>query len=95
MEKWAIHIFSSLTTQTTMQQMLQGQEVADLCKQFMYRNYAASDHKWSFVCVLSSINVLHYDKWKDTDAVETMIYFLDAVITEFLEKLERYKNSKT
>jgi ribonucleoside-diphosphate reductase alpha chain len=52
-----------------------------------------SDHKWSFVCVLSSINVLHYDKWKDTDAVETMIYFLDAVITEFLEKLERYKNS--
>ena len=25
---------------------------------------------------------MHYDKWKDTDAVETMIYFLDAVITE-------------
>ena len=36
---------------------------------------------------------MHYDKWKDTDAVETMIYFLDAIITEFLEKLESYKNS--
>jgi len=53
-----------------------------------------SNHDWSFVCVLSSINVLHYDKWKDTDAVETMVYFLDAVITEFLEKLESYKNSE-
>jgi ribonucleoside-diphosphate reductase alpha chain len=62
---------------------------SNLCTEIML----PSDHKWSFVCVLSSINVLHYDKWRDTDAVETMIYFLDAVITEFLEKLERYKNS--
>lgn len=52
-----------------------------------------SNDDWSFVCVLSSINVLHYDKWKDTDAVETMVHFLDAVITEFLEKLERYRDS--
>ena len=63
---------------------------SNLCTEIML----PSDHNWSFVCVLSSINVLHYDKWKDTDAVETMIYFLDAVITEFLEKLEVYKNSE-
>ena len=62
---------------------------SNLCTEIML----PSDHNWSFVCVLSSINVLHYDKWKDTDAVETMIYFLDAIITEFLEKLESYKNS--
>ena len=62
---------------------------SNLCTEIML----PSNHDWSFVCVLSSINVLHYDKWKDTDAVETMIYFLDAVITEFLEKLETYKNS--
>ena len=62
---------------------------SNLCTEIML----PSNHDWSFVCVLSSINVLHYDKWKDTDAVETMIYFLDAVITEFLEKLEVYKNS--
>ena len=43
---------------------------------------------WSFVCCLSSLNVLHYDDWKDTDAVETMIFFLDAVISEFVEKLD-------
>lgn len=42
----------------------------------------------SFVCVLSSVNLLHYDKWKDTDLIETMVYFLDAVVTEFIEKIE-------
>ena len=52
-----------------------------------------SNDKWSFVCCLSSLNVLHYDEWKDTDAVETMIFFLDAVISEFVEKLEVYKDS--
>ena len=62
---------------------------SNLCTEIML----PSDHNWSFVCVLSSINLLHYDKWKDTDAVETMVYFLDSVITEFLEKLESYKDS--
>lgn len=62
---------------------------SNLCTEIML----PSDHKWSFVCVLSSINLLHYDKWKDTDAVEIMIYFLDAVITEFLQKLDTYKDS--
>ena len=39
------------------------------------------------------MNVLHYDKWKDTDAVETMVHFLDAVITELLDKLDVYRDS--
>ncbi|MCF8715673.1 ribonucleoside-diphosphate reductase subunit alpha [Joostella atrarenae] len=63
---------------------------SNLCTEIML----PSNEDWSFVCVLSSLNVLHYDKWKDTDAVETMIYFLDAVITEFLEKLETYRDSE-
>jgi ribonucleoside-diphosphate reductase alpha chain len=62
---------------------------SNLCTEIML----PSNDKWSFVCVLSSLNVLHYDKWKDTDAVETMVYFLDAIITEFLEKLESYRDS--
>ena len=62
---------------------------SNLCTEIML----PSNDNWSFVCVLSSINLLHYDKWKDTDAVETMIFFLDAVITEFLEKLEVYRDS--
>ncbi len=62
---------------------------SNLCTEIML----PSNDSWSFVCVLSSLNVLHYDKWKDTDAVETMVYFLDAVITEFIQKLDVYKNS--
>src|SRR5690554_6752404 len=62
---------------------------SNLCTEIML----PSNEHWSFVCVLSSVNLLHYDKWKDTDAVETMIYFLDAVITEFIEKLDVYKES--
>ena len=42
----------------------------------------------SFVCCLSSMNALHYDEWKDTDAVETLTYFLDAVMQEFIDKTE-------
>ena len=46
----------------------------------------ATDKGESFVCDLSSMNLLHYDEWKDTDAVETLTYFLDSVMTEFIEK---------
>ena len=62
---------------------------SNLCTEIML----PSNDQWSFVCVLSSVNLLHYDKWKDTEAVETMIYFLDAIITEFIEKLEVYRDS--
>src|SRR5574344_490521 len=53
------------------------------------------NERWSFVCNLSSMNALHFDEWKDTDAVETMIFFLDAVMTEFIEKLEAYRDSES
>ena len=62
---------------------------SNLCTEIML----PSNDNWSFVCVLSSINLLHYDKWKNTDAVETMVFFLDAVITEFIEKLDAYRDS--
>jgi ribonucleoside-diphosphate reductase alpha chain len=40
----------------------------------------------SFVCNLSSLNLDRWDEIKETDAVETLIYFLDAVMTEFINK---------
>jgi ribonucleoside-diphosphate reductase alpha chain len=42
----------------------------------------------SFVCDLSSVNLLYYDEWKDTDLIETVVYLLDAVMTEFITKTE-------
>jgi ribonucleoside-diphosphate reductase alpha chain len=47
----------------------------------------------SFVCCLSSINLRHYNEWKDTDAVETLAMFLDTVIGEFVARLETYRDS--
>lgn len=40
----------------------------------------------TFTCVLSSLNLLHWDEIKDTDAIETLIYFLDTVCEEFIRK---------
>jgi len=62
---------------------------SNMCSEIML----PSNENWSFVCCLSSINARHYDKWKDTDAVETLAYFLDAVMEEFITKLEVYRDS--
>lgn len=40
----------------------------------------------SFVCDLSSLNLYHRDEWEGTDAIEILIYFLDAVMTEYIIK---------
>ena len=42
----------------------------------------------TFTCVLSSINLLHWDEIVETDAIETMVYFLDTVCEEFIRKTE-------
>ena len=50
--------------------------------------YEYTDENVSFVCALSSINLLHWDEIKNTDAIETLTYFMDAVYTEFINKAE-------
>lgn len=40
----------------------------------------------SFVCCLMSMNLALYDEWKDTDAVELAVMFLDAVMSDFIKK---------
>ena len=63
---------------------------SNLCTEIML----PSNDNESFVCCLSSMNIAKYDEWKDTDAVETMIYFLDAIMEEFITKLEEIRDSK-
>ena len=60
---------------------------SNLCSEIMLPNSADE----SFVCDLSSMNLERWEDWKDTDAVETMIYFLDAVMSEFINKTEGVK----
>ena len=63
---------------------------SNMCSEIML----PSKHDWSFVCCLSSLNLLHYDAWKDTDLVETMIAFLDAVMEDFIQKLEKLRDNE-
>lgn len=57
---------------------------SNMCSEIML----PSKTDWSFVCCLSSLNLYHYEAWKDTDLVETMVAFLDAVMEDFIVKLE-------
>lgn len=45
----------------------------------------------SFVCDLSSLNLEQWNIIKDSDAIETLVYFLDAVMAEFINKTEGIK----
>lgn len=60
---------------------------SNLCTEIFLSN----SEEESFVCDLSSLNLEKWDEMKDTDAVETLVYFLDAVMTEFIEKTKGVK----
>ena len=55
----------------------------------------SSDENNSFVCVLSSLNLLHWDDIVKTDAIETLIYFLDSVNEEFVNKTQNTRFMKS
>jgi ribonucleoside-diphosphate reductase alpha chain len=60
---------------------------SNLCSEIMLSN----EDEESFVCDLSSLNLETWEDWKTTDAVEILVYFLDAVMSEFIEKTEGMK----
>lgn len=55
---------------------------SNLCSEIML----PTDENHTLVCCLSSLNLHKYDEWKNTNVVQLSIYFLDAVISEFLDK---------
>lgn len=57
---------------------------SNLCSEIMLPSSITE----SFVCCLSSMNLELYDDWKNTNAVELAIFFLDAVLQEFIIKTE-------
>lgn len=54
----------------------------NLCTEIML----PANEEESFVCNLSSQNLALFDEWKDTDWTETMVYFLDTIMQEYIEK---------
>lgn len=53
--------------------------------------YLYTDPDHTFVCCLSSLNLVRWDEWKDTDLPELTTLFLDAVISEYVEKASQLK----
>lgn len=54
--------------------------------------FLSTDEEESFVCDLSSLNLAKWDEIIQTDAIETLTFFLDAVMTEFINKTEGVKH---
>lgn len=50
-----------------------------------------NDENHTFVCCLSSLNLLKFEEFKNTDTVYLATLFLDAVIEEFIEKAKHIK----
>lgn len=58
-------------------------ETSNLCSEILLH----TDDDNSFVCCLSSVNLDKYDEWKnDSMFIKDCIWFLDAVIEEFIDK---------
>ena len=45
-----------------------------------------TDEWHSFICCLSSLNLAKWEEYKDTDCIQTAIWFLDGVMEEFIQK---------
>lgn len=57
-------------------------KAAQLCDEIVLH----SSIDYTYTCVLASMNALHYDEWKNTDAVFVSTVFLDCVAQEFIDR---------
>lgn len=82
------YIFFSDTVNNNKPQVLKDKEKAIWASNLCSEIALPSSEDESFVCNLASMNAVTYDEWQNTDAVETMIYFLDAVMEEYITKTQ-------
>lgn len=45
-----------------------------------------TDNEKSFTCCLSSLNLIHIDSILESDAIETLTFFLDSVLSDFISR---------
>src|SRR6056300_1805219 len=50
-----------------------------------------TDESHSFVCCLSSVNLAKYDEWKNSDLIYDATWFLDGVLSEFIQRAKNMK----
>jgi ribonucleoside-diphosphate reductase alpha chain len=62
-------------------------KASNLCSEVMLH----SSEELSYTCVLSSMNLVYWNEWKDTDAVEVATVFLDCVAEHFIQQGSKIK----
>ncbi len=60
-------------------------KTSNICTEILH----FTDENNTFVCCLSSLNLYHYDDWKETDLPEITVRFLDAVQEEYIQKASK------
>lgn len=80
------YIFFTNTVNKNKSQVYKDKKREIYCSNVCSEIALPSSPEESFVCVLSSINLLHWEEVVKTDAIETLAYFLDSVNEEFIEK---------
>lgn len=60
-------------------------KASNLCTEITLFSGLHDGEEYTFACVLSSMNALYYDQWKDTDAVCIATVFLDCVNQDQIE----------
>lgn len=66
-------------------------KASNLCTEITLHSGLHDGEQHTFTCVLSSMNLLHYDDWKDTSAVFDATVFLDCVAQEFIDRAKQIK----
>ena len=89
------YIFFTDTVNNNSPKVYQDKNLKIKCSNLCNEISLFSDKDNSFVCVLSSINLVYWDELVETDAIETLIYFLDAVNEEFVQKTKDIPSLKT
>lgn len=85
------YLFFSDTVNNNRPQVLKDKDMKIYASNLCSEIALPSANDISFVCNLASMNLLTFDEWVHTDAVEVMIWFLDAVMEEYIEKTSNIK----
>jgi len=62
-------------------------KTSNICTEIV--EYTDKDH--TFVCDLCSLNLTKYKEWRNTDLPQIAVRFLDAVMSEYIEKASKIK----
>lgn len=89
------YLFFTDTVNNNKPQVLKDKDIPILASNLCSEIALPSSDIWTFVCNLASMNLVTADEWIETDAVEIMTWFLDAVMSEYIEKTKNNKFMKS